>query len=284
MPFEVIETTSPAFTWLRKNGLYGTRTREAGCIARDEIQKLKMSSTAKNAAMRQLKRKRGRGLLGRRRRRGVVGSAGRACSSGAQRPRSRKPRATTSLRRSRFSAEVAADFPARAAVSHRLVDQLAPLGRRRDPARLRDQPLPLGRLREDDRGLDRLAALGLVARPTPLMIGPNMPATLSGDSAVRDGVEPGHRRARTARSRRTSRARGGGGNARAGRSRRTRRRRSARSRARRASRSGRPTTGSTGWPATRSARGRGRPGRRSRRRCRRPRAGCRRAGPRRCRS
>ena len=48
-------------------------------------------------------------------------------------------RATLSLSRSRFSG-VAAALPARAAASHRLVDQLAPLRARRDLARLRDQP------------------------------------------------------------------------------------------------------------------------------------------------
>ena len=114
VPFEVIETTSPAFTSLRKNGLYGTRTRVAECIARDEIQKLKTSSTAKKAPMRQLKRKRGLGLSAG----GVAGDGlGRpGVLKRRQRPRSRKPRATMSLRRSRLSAEVAADFPARAAV------------------------------------------------------------------------------------------------------------------------------------------------------------------------
>ena len=35
VPFEVISLTCPAFTCWRKNGLYGTRTREAGCIARE---------------------------------------------------------------------------------------------------------------------------------------------------------------------------------------------------------------------------------------------------------
>src|SRR5204862_3182417 len=36
-PFEVIEETWPSDTCLRKNGLYGTRTRSGACVARDAI-------------------------------------------------------------------------------------------------------------------------------------------------------------------------------------------------------------------------------------------------------
>ena len=35
VPFEVISFTCPAFTCLRKNGLYGTRTRDDGSVARE---------------------------------------------------------------------------------------------------------------------------------------------------------------------------------------------------------------------------------------------------------
>ena len=35
VPFDEISFTCPALTWFRKYGLYGTRTREAGCIARE---------------------------------------------------------------------------------------------------------------------------------------------------------------------------------------------------------------------------------------------------------
>ena len=35
VPFEVISFTWPALTCLRKNGLYGTRTRDVGCVARE---------------------------------------------------------------------------------------------------------------------------------------------------------------------------------------------------------------------------------------------------------
>src|SRR6266545_6022617 len=35
VPFEVISLTCPALTSLRKNGLYGTRTRDAGSLARE---------------------------------------------------------------------------------------------------------------------------------------------------------------------------------------------------------------------------------------------------------
>jgi hypothetical protein len=34
VPFEVIDATWPAETWFRKKGLYGTRTRVAGWVAR----------------------------------------------------------------------------------------------------------------------------------------------------------------------------------------------------------------------------------------------------------
>jgi hypothetical protein len=37
VPFEVISFTLPVFTCSRKNGLYGTRTREAGSITRDPM-------------------------------------------------------------------------------------------------------------------------------------------------------------------------------------------------------------------------------------------------------
>ena len=35
VPFDVISSTWPARTWFRKNGLYGTRTRDGGCVARE---------------------------------------------------------------------------------------------------------------------------------------------------------------------------------------------------------------------------------------------------------
>jgi hypothetical protein len=35
VPFEVMSLTLPALTWLRKNGLYGTRTRAGGPVARE---------------------------------------------------------------------------------------------------------------------------------------------------------------------------------------------------------------------------------------------------------
>ena len=35
VPLEVISFTCLAFTWFRKNGLYGTRTREDGSVARE---------------------------------------------------------------------------------------------------------------------------------------------------------------------------------------------------------------------------------------------------------
>jgi hypothetical protein len=35
VPFDVISFTCPALTCCRKNGLYGTRTRDCGCIARE---------------------------------------------------------------------------------------------------------------------------------------------------------------------------------------------------------------------------------------------------------
>ena len=35
VPFDVISFTLPAPTWCRKKGLYGTRTRDCGCIARE---------------------------------------------------------------------------------------------------------------------------------------------------------------------------------------------------------------------------------------------------------
>ena len=35
VPFDVISLTCPLVTCDRKNGLYGTRTREVGCVARE---------------------------------------------------------------------------------------------------------------------------------------------------------------------------------------------------------------------------------------------------------
>ena len=35
VPFDVISFTWSARTWFRKNGLYGTRTRDSGCVARE---------------------------------------------------------------------------------------------------------------------------------------------------------------------------------------------------------------------------------------------------------
>ncbi len=35
VPFDMISFTWPALTWSRKNGLYGTRTRDGGCVARE---------------------------------------------------------------------------------------------------------------------------------------------------------------------------------------------------------------------------------------------------------
>ena len=35
VPFDVISSTWPARTWLRKKGLYGTRTRDGGLVARE---------------------------------------------------------------------------------------------------------------------------------------------------------------------------------------------------------------------------------------------------------
>ena len=35
VPFEVMDFTFPARTWSRKYGLYGTRTRGAGWVARE---------------------------------------------------------------------------------------------------------------------------------------------------------------------------------------------------------------------------------------------------------
>jgi hypothetical protein len=46
VPFEVISATWPADTCLRKYGLYGTRTREGACVAREPAQKLKASSAS----------------------------------------------------------------------------------------------------------------------------------------------------------------------------------------------------------------------------------------------
>src|SRR5438067_5754612 len=40
VPFDVISSTRPAVTCCRKNGLYGTRTREGACVAREPAQKL----------------------------------------------------------------------------------------------------------------------------------------------------------------------------------------------------------------------------------------------------
>ena len=38
VPFEVIEATWPSVTCCRKNGLYGTRMRDAGLVAREPTQ------------------------------------------------------------------------------------------------------------------------------------------------------------------------------------------------------------------------------------------------------
>ena len=38
VPFDVISATWPARTWSRKNGLYGTRTRDSACVVRDPAQ------------------------------------------------------------------------------------------------------------------------------------------------------------------------------------------------------------------------------------------------------
>jgi hypothetical protein len=35
VPLDVIDLTWPARTSFRKNGLYGTRTRDSGCVARE---------------------------------------------------------------------------------------------------------------------------------------------------------------------------------------------------------------------------------------------------------
>src|SRR5690349_25135489 len=35
VPFDVISSMCPALTWLTKKGLYGTRTRDGGCAARE---------------------------------------------------------------------------------------------------------------------------------------------------------------------------------------------------------------------------------------------------------
>jgi hypothetical protein len=59
VPFEVIDTTSPLETLLRKYGLYGTRTRDAGWVARWLAQKFTANSASTSAATRQLNRKRG---------------------------------------------------------------------------------------------------------------------------------------------------------------------------------------------------------------------------------
>ena len=38
VPFEVISATSPLLTCCRKYGLYGTRTRDCACVAREPAQ------------------------------------------------------------------------------------------------------------------------------------------------------------------------------------------------------------------------------------------------------
>src|SRR5262245_61777463 len=47
--------TWPAFTWSTKNGLYGTRTREAGCMARE----LKKMFSARIASAKAIQRRPG---------------------------------------------------------------------------------------------------------------------------------------------------------------------------------------------------------------------------------
>ena len=59
VPFEVICLTWPALTCRRKNGLYGTRTRELGCVARMVRKKFRARSARKNAIQPRLGRKRG---------------------------------------------------------------------------------------------------------------------------------------------------------------------------------------------------------------------------------
>ena len=59
VPFEVIAATWPADTWLRKNGLYGTRTRAGSCIAREPAQMLIANNATASAIHRQPGRKRG---------------------------------------------------------------------------------------------------------------------------------------------------------------------------------------------------------------------------------
>ena len=192
--------------------------------------------------------------------------------NGGQRPRSRKPRATTSLRRSRLSGP-AADLAGAGRGPHRLVRPACGPRARRDPARLRDQPSSRASLRAMTTAvLDRLAAPRARRQADALDDRPDMRQD-NCSSAVGDGVEPGHPereqhdddervRAEAQRQRSTPHDHTEGID-----------RRSARSRARRATPLRSPDVREHRLSRPRGRRrGRGRPGTRSRRRCRRPRA------------
>ena len=58
VPFDVISFTCPALTCSRKNGLYGTRTRDSGSVARELTQKLNASSASAKTIQPRLIRKR----------------------------------------------------------------------------------------------------------------------------------------------------------------------------------------------------------------------------------
>ena len=59
MPFDVISATLPVRTCCKKNGLYGTRTRDSGFVAREPIQKLRAKSASAKRIHPREKRKRG---------------------------------------------------------------------------------------------------------------------------------------------------------------------------------------------------------------------------------
>src|SRR4029450_11691295 len=60
VPFDMISLTWPAFTCFRKKGLYGTRTRDSGCVTREPREKFKArSASAKTIQARLIRGKRG---------------------------------------------------------------------------------------------------------------------------------------------------------------------------------------------------------------------------------
>src|SRR5207247_7135809 len=59
VPFDVISATLPTRTCARKSGLYGTRTRDAACVALEAAQKLTTRSPSVRTASHEPIRRRG---------------------------------------------------------------------------------------------------------------------------------------------------------------------------------------------------------------------------------